>query len=173
MRKLESVITRFNICEIACHVYSKALSPENAQSAFTRTSIRPLDRTAIPSESLIPAEVYQDESPDNEVEGVARQDRTQDSVNDGNQGQVENQDYILQMFSSKEAHLKTVKSEKITKPRRTMSKIVPGKEINGDILEKMKEHKNRSKLSEAKRKSNNIEKKSVKKQKKKNKGIKK
>ena len=132
MRKTESVITRFNICEIACRVYSKALSPENAQSAFTCTGMHPLDRTAISSESHIPAEVYQDDSPDNEVEDVA----SQDSVNDGNQDQVENQDYILQMFSSKEAHLKKVKSEKVTKPRRTMSKIVSGKEIIGDILEK-------------------------------------
>ena len=76
MRQTQAILTRFNVCEISCRVYSKALSPENAQSAFKRTGIYPLDQTAIPSEYLVPAQVYDNGS---DQEGAAGDADSQDS----------------------------------------------------------------------------------------------
>ena len=57
-RTLSTVITRYNICEIACRTYTKALSPDNLRHAFRRTGIFPLDRAAINSDYLIPAQAF-------------------------------------------------------------------------------------------------------------------
>ncbi|KAK3085026.1 hypothetical protein FSP39_023051, partial [Pinctada imbricata] len=43
----KQIIKSKNICEIACNVYSMALSPENLRSAFKRAGIFPLDQTVI------------------------------------------------------------------------------------------------------------------------------
>ncbi|CAC5406516.1 unnamed protein product [Mytilus coruscus] len=47
MRQNSSVITRYDICELACKAYQKALAPENLQSAFRKTGIYPLDKSVI------------------------------------------------------------------------------------------------------------------------------
>ncbi|KAK3099590.1 hypothetical protein FSP39_006586, partial [Pinctada imbricata] len=60
MRKASSVITRYNICEIACKVYSLALSPENLRNAFRRAGIFPLDQTVIKEEYLLPSEAFEE-----------------------------------------------------------------------------------------------------------------
>ena len=53
IRQTEATITKFNLCQVACRVYSKALSPENLQSGFRRTGISPLSKEAIPKEQLL------------------------------------------------------------------------------------------------------------------------
>ncbi|CAC5414122.1 unnamed protein product [Mytilus coruscus] len=58
MRQNSSVITRYNICELACKAYQKALSPENLQSAFRKTGIFPLDKSVINKDQLKPSEVF-------------------------------------------------------------------------------------------------------------------
>ncbi|CAG2209355.1 unnamed protein product [Mytilus edulis] len=58
IRQNSSVITKYNICELACKAYQKALSPENLQSAFRKTGIYPLDKTVINQDQLKPSEVF-------------------------------------------------------------------------------------------------------------------
>ena len=58
IRANSTVITKHNVCEIACRVYSRALSAENLQSAFKRIVIYPLNRNIIQNETLVPAEVF-------------------------------------------------------------------------------------------------------------------
>jgi hypothetical protein len=58
MRQTSGTISKYNVCEIACEVYSKALSAENLLSAFRRTGIFPTDRNAIPKASILPSEVF-------------------------------------------------------------------------------------------------------------------
>lgn len=53
MRETSTVITRYNIAELACKAHIKALCPETVQSGFRRTGIFPFN-----PESLTPAKVY-------------------------------------------------------------------------------------------------------------------
>lgn len=57
-RQNSSVIIRYNICELSCKAYQKALSPENIQSAFMKTRIYPLDKSVIKKDQLKPSEVF-------------------------------------------------------------------------------------------------------------------
>ena len=57
-RLTSATVTRYNVCELACKVYCKSLSPENLHSGFRRTGIFPLNPDAIPKDKLLPAEVY-------------------------------------------------------------------------------------------------------------------
>ena len=67
MRETAGTITRYNVCELACKAYTRALSVENLQAAFRRTWIFPVDKDAIADEYLIPAEIFQ---PENVVESM-------------------------------------------------------------------------------------------------------
>ena len=58
MRETSASVNRYNICELSCKVYSKALTAGNLHSAFMRTGIYPPDSKAINKENLIPAEVF-------------------------------------------------------------------------------------------------------------------
>ena len=58
MHTNSSVITRYNVCEIACKVYPKAFSPTNLQSAYKKAGVFPLDRNAVSEMTLAPAEVF-------------------------------------------------------------------------------------------------------------------
>jgi DDE superfamily endonuclease/helix-turn-helix, Psq domain len=141
MRQTQTILTVYNVCEVACRVYTKALSSENAQSAFRRTGIFPLNKNAIPSESLLPAEVYQsdplsDDSQATVEGGITEAAACCDSTDDP-----------FTVLDSKESQLKKVKREKERKPRNTMSKIVAGKEVTPLVLSKMKIHESMGKKS--------------------------
>ena len=58
MKNLSTVIPKYNICEIACRAYSKALSAENIMHAIRRTGIFPLEKTSINSDYLVPVQVF-------------------------------------------------------------------------------------------------------------------
>ena len=112
-RDISGTITRYNICELACRAYTRALSAENLHSAFRRTGIYPLNKEAIPKESLIPAELYvlgnQKESDDGNdsdatVEGGIDTDM---EILDCDKEQVDNENF----FHNKENELKQVQSE--------------------------------------------------------------
>ena len=47
IRQNSSVITRYNVCELAYNTYQKAPSPENLQDAFIKCEIYPLDSNDI------------------------------------------------------------------------------------------------------------------------------
>ena len=134
MRETSGTITRYNICELACTAYTRALSAENLQAAFSRTGIFPLDKDAIAKEFLIPSEVF---IADNSVEAV---DDDVDNDSDATvEGGVETENVDIGVnetnnetfFKNKENELKRIKSEinSNKKPRNTMSKIVSGHAI--------------------------------------------
>ncbi|XP_052261011.1 uncharacterized protein LOC127865157 [Dreissena polymorpha] len=59
MRQASAVITRYNVCEVASKAYMKSVSAENLTSSFRRAGIYPFNEDAVPSQCLIPAEVFQ------------------------------------------------------------------------------------------------------------------
>ncbi|XP_045178154.2 uncharacterized protein LOC123538252 [Mercenaria mercenaria] len=142
IRETSATICRYNVCELACKAYTKAVSPENLQSGFRKTGIYPLDKAAIPQDKLLPADVYQESA-----------ECSQASEASTVEGGIEvNKDEGCSVFmKEKEKELKRKKSEteKQRKTRKTMSKIVSGKEMSTEsVIEQMKEHE----LSQKKRK---------------------
>ena len=126
MRETLEIITRNNVCKIACNVYAKALCPENLMSAFKKTGIYPLDKEAIAKEYIIPSEVFRT------AEDVAPQADTADKDKEANAEKEAAEE--ASMFQAREQHLKQVKSETVKKPRKFVSKIVAGKEITDETV---------------------------------------
>ena len=140
IRANSSVITKHNVCEIACRVYSRALSAEKLQSAFKQTGIYPLNRNIIPNVALLPAEVFEQSSSDI-TRGALNQPDQDTEMSPLGEVAAEKE---IDMFQSKVDNLKKVKSEITKKPRNTVGKIVSGKPITEeDVAEKVKEHMNR------------------------------
>ncbi|KAK3096618.1 hypothetical protein FSP39_001737 [Pinctada imbricata] len=138
MRKASSVITRYNICEIACKVYSMALSPENLRNAFRRAGIFPLDQTVIKEEYLLPSEAFEEKEEENkENEDVQTQ-------NDEITPEHDEQDEPIsaaKFLTSKVEAVRKVKSEGKKKERKTMSKITSGHCITEEtVVDKMRQH---------------------------------
>ena len=145
MRETSASITRYNICELSCKVYSKALSADNLHSAFMRTGIYPLDSTAINKESLIPAEVFRIASEsdkqglniqNNELHSDSSQADVSSDVVDLNttvDKQLNENDavYDADIFDSKLKQLLDTKRQKDEniKKRRNVSEVVAGKPI--------------------------------------------
>ncbi|XP_060604540.1 uncharacterized protein LOC132757309 [Ruditapes philippinarum] len=46
-RCIGQIITRYELCSIACKAYTRAMSPSNIQSAFRKTGIVPIDPTVV------------------------------------------------------------------------------------------------------------------------------
>jgi hypothetical protein len=68
MRQNHSIITRYNVCELGCKAYQRALSLENLQSAFRKTGIYPLTMTIINRYLLKPSKVFKPSDDNNETE---------------------------------------------------------------------------------------------------------
>ncbi|XP_045195071.2 uncharacterized protein LOC123550708 [Mercenaria mercenaria] len=133
MRQTSAAITRYNICEIACKAYSKALCAENLHAAFQRTGIYPINKEAIPKEHMIPSEVFCSQT-------VANEDgNDSDATVEG--GITTNAATPEDLFEKQTLKLKNVKSKLINKPRKTMSKLVSGKELTSDeVCEAIQQH---------------------------------
>ncbi|XP_061196384.1 uncharacterized protein LOC133204647 [Saccostrea echinata] len=58
-RALSSVISKYDICSIACRSYTKALTVENLQAAFRKTGIYPLNENAVNRDYLLPSQAFQ------------------------------------------------------------------------------------------------------------------
>lgn len=56
------VITRYNVCSIACSAYGKALSPENIQRSFRKARIYPFNSNVVDLWTFKPSEVLQQEN---------------------------------------------------------------------------------------------------------------
>ncbi|XP_053391918.1 uncharacterized protein LOC128554649 [Mercenaria mercenaria] len=144
MRQTTSVISRYNVCEIACKVYSKALSTDNVQSGFKKTGICPFNSDAVPHEYLIPAEVYQESS--NALDHCSQDTVPGGIIDQGSQDTLPGGiiiDHVSpqqeDLFRQKEKKLREVKSKE-KKTRNTISKVVSGREITDSILNKLKDH---------------------------------
>ncbi|XP_062605062.1 uncharacterized protein LOC134266873 [Saccostrea cucullata] len=116
-------------------VYTKVLSPENVQSGFRRTRIYPLCKDAVPSRYLVPAEVFK---------GLAAESQENERGLGDNEDQ---QNYVVKL-QEKENHLKAKKSGGEIKERKTMSKIVSGREISENVHQRMKDHEKSQKKKE-------------------------
>ena len=151
MRLTSSVITRHNVGELASRAYTKALSPENLQTAFQKTGIYPLKAAAIDPLTLAPAEVFKPV------------DIPEPITNSGDAPESETVTEAPNFFDSREVSLVQVKTEKeaTRKPRRCLSKIVSGRCITeSDVETSVREH-----VAASKRKPNAESKKATKKSK--------
>lgn len=131
IRSTSSTICRYNVCELACKAYSKALSTDNLLSAFRKTGIYPLDKDAIDKTKLIPAEVFEEKKIDEYPEDQDSQQTVE--------GRVLEPEACLKRRVDK---LKSVKQvQPVKKTRKTISKIVSGKDLtDDDVFRQMKEH---------------------------------
>ncbi|XP_053394116.1 uncharacterized protein LOC123523838 [Mercenaria mercenaria] len=64
------VITKYQICELACRAYLKAMTPSNIQTAFRKTGIHPFCEKVISQDKLYPAEAFRDETPVKKVQAM-------------------------------------------------------------------------------------------------------
>lgn len=69
-RNMGQVITKYNICTLACRAYLKALTPLNIQSAFRKTGIYPFQADVIQPESLYTCESFREEKPVEKVKAM-------------------------------------------------------------------------------------------------------
>ena len=131
IRTTSATICRYNVCELACKAYSKALSSDNLQSAFRKTGICPFDKDAIDKTKLKPAEVFNESSP---VDNSNDQD-SQETVEGGvHVPEARMQGRVETLKKSKQEQCKK-------KPRNTMSKIVSGKDLSErSVFDQMKGH---------------------------------
>jgi hypothetical protein len=53
-----SIITKYNVCSLACKAYLLALSPGNLQSSFKRTGIYPYNPDVIDRSNVVPSQVF-------------------------------------------------------------------------------------------------------------------
>lgn len=56
-------ITKYEMTEIACKAYLRAMNPANIVAAFKKTGIYPLDRNVIEQDKLFPSEAFVDSTP--------------------------------------------------------------------------------------------------------------
>ena len=120
-RESASTITRYNICDLACRAYGKAMCPANLQAAFRKTGIYPLQTDVIPAEYLKPSEVFLSAPAASEVVDAHTEEQS--------------------IFFTRVANLKASKSELSVTPRRNLSKHISGKAITEpNVIEAMKSY---------------------------------
>ncbi|MES9880618.1 MAG: hypothetical protein ABW185_07025 [Sedimenticola sp.] len=145
MRISAAAITRYNVCELSCNVYTKALSSENLVAGFRKTGIFPTDKAAINKLDLIPSEIFASDTTDDST--CKSPESADQPVNDATASIVidtpvqqliepQKESDQNQFFETKLQQLKTVKSGK-KKTRRSVSKIVSGKPITEDNVHKL------------------------------------
>ena len=64
------VITRYDICSLACKAYLKASTPVNIQSGFRKTGIFPFSQEAVSEEKLFPAEGFREDNPVEKIKAI-------------------------------------------------------------------------------------------------------
>jgi hypothetical protein len=115
-----SVITRYDVCSIACRVYTSTLSASNIQAAFKKSGIFPFDPTVISPSAVAPATAF----PKSTVAQLesCEQDISAEVFLEAKGGEI----------------LKNVKQSKV---RKTLSKVVGGKAITeSQVVESIKVH---------------------------------
>jgi hypothetical protein len=123
------VITRFDVCHLACKIYAKTLTPSNIQSSFRRCGIYPFDPTVINDSIVAPSTTFDHSSETNSLI----------QLNEAPSKQNQSAEDFLQERGGKV--LQNVQTAKI---RNTLSKVVGGKAITEDtVTEKIKEHINK------------------------------
>ena len=157
------VVTKYDVCEIACKTYTKALSAENLQAAFKRTRIYPFNEAAIDPDYLLPSNAFsavpepedkeQEQEAETDNEGMqAEVDGEGDKDNELVDEQAEEQTPTMagDFFITKVQNLKKIKSENPPKSRNTLSKITSGHCITDDDVGE----KNGNQIRAGKKKNN-------------------
>ena len=148
MRQNHSIITRYNVCELGCKAYQRALSPENLQSAFRKTGIYPLTMTVINRDLLKPSKVFKPNDDNNETKmNIDDYDDTTvlepvTVMEDEHHDLVEDSQVLApDFFNEKIIKLKEIKSETNKKKKNTLGKIVSGRSITETtVAEQVKQH---------------------------------
>ncbi|KAK3100399.1 hypothetical protein FSP39_019286 [Pinctada imbricata] len=161
MRLTSTVITRYNVGELASRAYTRAMSPENLQTAFKRTGIFPLDVAAIDPLTLTPAEVFKPvdisaedsqpitnngDAPQSETRVPQKETETHLEEMEAppkEAGAPHKEIETSNFFNNRLVSLVKVKTEKeaTKKPRKCLSKIVSGQCITNDDIENfVREH---------------------------------
>lgn len=116
-------VTRYNVCHIACKVYSSTLSVQNIQSAFKKCGIFPFNRHAVSDSQVAPATTF-----DRDYEPSERSATTTDMA-DAKDFLQERGGKILQNV------------QRAAKKRNTLSRVVGGTAITEDaIVKQIKTH---------------------------------
>ena len=143
------LVTRNDVCRLACKVYSSTITACNIQSAFKKSGLIPFNPNVISDPQVAPSTSFKRDS-----------DQEMTSVNTPSLTHAEN-------FLQKKGGESLQNVETAKKKRNTLSKIVGGKAITDDhIVNKIVEHSEKSvskgKQSEQKRTKKNTEKSSSK-----------
>jgi hypothetical protein len=134
-----NIITRFDVCKIACKVYAATLSPSNIQAAFKKCGIYPYNPTVISDSLVAPSLSFTATSSD------APQKPTSDDDKENEQSKER------EFLECKGGQI--LQNVKTAKVRKTLSKVVAGKPITDDnVLQQIKTHIE-SQSSGSKRKS--------------------
>lgn len=63
-------MTRYEICEVACKAYPKAMTYKNITNSFEKCGIYPLNKKSIPVEKTFPAEAFREEKAVQKVKAI-------------------------------------------------------------------------------------------------------
>ena len=69
-KNIGRVITKYDMCAIACRAFLKAMSPHNIQAGFRKTGIFPFNKDTVKGEQLYPCENFREERPLEKVNAV-------------------------------------------------------------------------------------------------------
>ena len=156
-RQSSCTITRYDICELASKIYSRALSSENLQSAFKKAGIFPFNPSVISVDSVKPAEVFNLESDEDDIiddsqktveGGILQESDREVEIDMDSDAEVQEvaapvSKKVDTFFDSRVSNLMSLKKEgaKVKKTRRTMSAVVSGQAITEpDIEARMVKH---------------------------------
>lgn len=121
------VVTRYDVCTLACKAYTMALSPSNLQAAFKRAGIHPLlDGSTMCQQlglRLKPSSLYEDETSVANVTCVSNDVQAEPELS-------QQKDF----FECRSAEV----CKKVVKKRRNVSDVVGGKALEGNTVEKLK-----------------------------------
>ena len=65
-------VTKYDMVNLSCKAYLKAMTPINIMSAFKKSGIYPLDKHAVTPEKLYPTESYRDKNPLQKIQAMKR-----------------------------------------------------------------------------------------------------
>ena len=69
-QNIGQTITRYDMCELACKAYLKALTPVNIQAGFRKTGIFPFSSAIVAREKLFPSESFREDRPVEKVKAM-------------------------------------------------------------------------------------------------------
>lgn len=68
--KIGQTVTRYQMCQLACTAYMKAMTPQNIVAGFRKTGIYPIAKDIVPKEKLFPSESFTDSTPVEKVTAI-------------------------------------------------------------------------------------------------------